>query len=205
VAREYDLEAARYDQRWQTYVGQTTAHALERLRVHPNERLLDVGCGTGCLLAAVAATRPDVHLYGIDLSPAMLDQARQRLGSYAMLQKASADRLPFSDGEFDQLVSVSTLHCLPDAGTVFEAMARVLKPGGRLLISDWCRESAYCRWLCRYLRIKGIYARALGVDTLIQLARRAGFMNIATERFQVARRWPMLSLTARRADNNRPW
>jgi SAM-dependent methyltransferase len=97
-------------------------------------RVLDAGCGSGPLSAALRARGAIVT--GFDSSPAMVELARQRLGEDAALHVADlSQRLPFADGEFDDVVASLVLHYLKDWTAPLAELQRVLKPGGRLLLS----------------------------------------------------------------------
>lgn len=97
-------------------------------------RILDAGCGSGPLSAALRAKGAIVT--GVDGSPAMLELARQRLGEDAALHVADLSRpLPFDDGAFDDVVASLVLHYLRDWEAPLRELRRVLKPGGRLIMS----------------------------------------------------------------------
>ncbi|WP_024801784.1 class I SAM-dependent methyltransferase [Nocardia sp. BMG51109] len=97
-------------------------------------RILDVGCGSGPLFAALRDR--GAVLTGIDASARMLEQARQRLGAEADLRLGDlADLLPFPDGAFDDVVASLVLHYLRDWGPALAELRRVLIPGGRLVVS----------------------------------------------------------------------
>ena len=97
-------------------------------------RILDAGCGSGPLSAALRDRGADVT--GIDASARMLALARRRLGDDAALHVADlSDPLPFADGAFDDVVSSLVLHYLEDWGPTLAEMRRVLRPGGRLIAS----------------------------------------------------------------------
>ena len=97
-------------------------------------RVLDAGCGSGPLSAALRAKGAIVT--GFDGSPAMLELARQRLGDDATLHVADLSRpLPFADGAFDDIVASLVLHYLRDWATPLAELRRLLKPGGRLILS----------------------------------------------------------------------
>ena len=97
-------------------------------------RVLDAGCGSGPLSAALRAKGAIVT--GFDGSPAMLELARQRLGDDAALHVADLSRpLPFADGAFDDIVASLVLHYLRDWATPLAELRRLLKPGGRLILS----------------------------------------------------------------------
>ncbi|MFI7442829.1 class I SAM-dependent methyltransferase [Nonomuraea indica] len=97
-------------------------------------RILDAGCGSGPLFSALRDRGAIVT--GIDMSAGMLELARQRLGADADLRVADlAGPLPFPDGSFDDVVASLVLHYLEDWGPTLAELRRVLRPGGRLLVS----------------------------------------------------------------------
>ncbi|MFH8367460.1 class I SAM-dependent methyltransferase [Streptomyces sp. NPDC018031] len=97
-------------------------------------RILDAGCGSGPLTAALRDRGAVVT--GIDASAGMLALARRRLGDDAALHVADLnDRLPFADGAFDDVVASLVLHYLEDWGPALAELRRVLRPGGRLIAS----------------------------------------------------------------------
>ena len=99
--------------------------------------VLDVGCGTGIHLERYQKTGCDV--FGIDLSPAMLEVARERLGENANLLLADASDMPFSDDQFDLVIMTTVLHEMPQSvrSAVIHEAKRVLKEDGRLLLIDF--------------------------------------------------------------------
>ncbi|MFC0542147.1 class I SAM-dependent methyltransferase [Kutzneria chonburiensis] len=97
-------------------------------------RILDAGCGAGPLFAALRDGGAVVS--GIDASAGMLAQARKRLGDDADLRVADlAEPLPFPDNTFDDVTASLVLHYLEDWGPTLAELRRVLRPGGRLLVS----------------------------------------------------------------------
>ena len=97
-------------------------------------RILDAGCGSGPLFAALRDRGAVVS--GIDLSAGMLELARRRLGADADLRVADlADPLPFPDATFDDVIASLVLHYLKDWGPTLAELRRVLKTGGRLIVS----------------------------------------------------------------------
>src|ERR1700728_4255075 len=95
-------------------------------------RILDAGCGSGPLFAALRDRGAIVT--GFDSSTGMLELARRRLGADADLQVADlGGPLPFPDGTFDDVIASLVLHYLEDWGPALAEVRRVLKPGGRLI------------------------------------------------------------------------
>lgn len=98
------------------------------------QRVLDAGCGSGPLAAALRDRGAIVT--GFDLSAAMIDLARQRLGADADLHVADlGEPLPFDDDAFDSVVASLCLHYLEDWAAPLAELRRVLRPGGRLIVS----------------------------------------------------------------------
>jgi SAM-dependent methyltransferase len=97
-------------------------------------RILDAGCGSGPLFAALRDRGAIVT--GIDNSAGLLEQASRRLGADADLQIADlAEPLPFPDDSFDDIIASLVLHYLQDWKPTLSEMRRVLKSGGRLIVS----------------------------------------------------------------------
>jgi ubiquinone/menaquinone biosynthesis C-methylase UbiE len=103
-------------------------------------RILDVGCGTGRTLVQIAAALPGHQYFGVDLSPFYLEEARGHLEEVpeVSLVVENAEKLPYRDGYFDAVTSVYLLHELPRRArrAAVAEMARVLKPGGLLVLED---------------------------------------------------------------------
>src|ERR1700761_5670697 len=97
-------------------------------------RILDAGCGSGPILAALRERGATVT--GLDSSAGMLELARRRLGPDADLQVADLSRpLPYPDGAFDDVIAALVLHYLEDWKAPLAELRRVLKPGGRLIVA----------------------------------------------------------------------
>lgn len=113
-------------------------------------RGLDVGCGTGRLLASLHHAWPGLKLTGIDLSAPYLEEARRLIGRTARvkLDEAAAEALPFHDASLDLVVSSFLLHELPKEirAQVLAEMARVLKPGGLVVIVDSLQKGDRPEW-----------------------------------------------------------
>ena len=110
--------------------------------VKPGQAVLDLGCGTGTLLQALLARRPDARFTGLDPDPRVLAMAHRRLQRSAMspeLVAGYAQNLPFPDAAFDLVVSTLTFHHLPGPVKVaaLREVRRVLAPHGRFLLVDF--------------------------------------------------------------------
>jgi ubiquinone biosynthesis O-methyltransferase len=161
-------------------------------------RVLDIGCGDGTFALALAARGAIVS--GIDASPAMIEaamaQAKQHNVKVAF-QVAAAEELPFADGQFDVVTAITILCFVDDAGPVFREIARVLRPGGRLVIGELGKWSAWAvgrrlrAWLGSRLWRRGRFRTARELRTL---AEQAG---LAVETVRGAVYYPRSRLAAR--------
>jgi len=140
------------------------------------ERVLDVGCGTGRLLAALA---PQSSVWGIDASKEMLTVARKRVPPNVKLKLARAEDPPFKEGWFDRVVYWLVVHLL-DREAAFRAARRLLAPGGKACVVTF--DSAYFSdfWLNRYFpRLEAIdRARFPTAVELERELREAGFGQV---------------------------
>jgi SAM-dependent methyltransferase len=119
-------------------------------------RILDAGCGSGPLFEALRDRGALVA--GVDKSAGMLELARRRLGSDANLQVADlANRLPFSDDAFDDVIASLVLHYLKDWGPTLAEFRRVLAPGGRLIASV---DHPFAVHLSQRMQGSGLIARS---------------------------------------------
>ncbi len=118
----------------------TQARAVRRTlgRVRP-EAVLDAGCGAGTLVPALEEAGAS-EIVGVDAEPGMVDAARRRWPAHRWL-RADVRRLPFADGRFDACVSLGVLEYLEEPGEALCELARVVKPGGRVIVSVPQRRS----------------------------------------------------------------
>ncbi|MFC3282553.1 class I SAM-dependent methyltransferase [Litchfieldella rifensis] len=197
LRREYSKLAPRYDSRWAKYIDASVRESRRWLALATGDGVLDVGCGTGVLLASLAREMPGVRLAGIDLSCEMLEIARHRVGPNVELKEASAEALPFSDSEFDAVVSTSVFHYIREPRRALGEMHRILKPGGRVVIVDWCDDYLTCRLCNVFLQIFDPgHFRTYRSDECRELLVGAEFANVEVERYKIDWLWGMMTATA---------
>lgn len=107
----------------------------------PGAKVLDIGCGVGKPALQLVATRDDVHVTGIAIADVEVEQAAERAkeagrSDVTTFRNADVMELPFGDGSFDGAWAVESLLHVPDRGRALAETARVLRPGGRLVIAD---------------------------------------------------------------------
>ena len=149
-------------------------------------RLLDVGCGTGALVAA-AVERLGVRGWGVDASEQMLAKARERHVRGAAFKRAQADDLPFRDGWFDAVTMRLVVHTLGDRRVAALAEARrVLASGGRLFIWTFAPEHFTGHHLVPYLPDLAPMdlARFPVADVLSSELNALGFSDVRVEPFE---------------------
>ncbi len=133
------ISRGHYEELASSYSQRANRHSEERFAIEceawvgTRKRILDVGCGTARLLSRLSSVMPIV---GIDASVAMLAAGEGR-GSVAA---ADAAHLPFSDRGFDGIISINVLEHVHDAGQHLKGLARVLAPGGRLVLTTPAKE-----------------------------------------------------------------
>jgi len=157
---------------------------LRHLGLAAGETVLDLGSGAGVdAFLAAREVGPSGRVIGVDMTPAMLDKAR------ANVRKAGVDNVEFREGRLESLpvetasVDAVTSNCVinlvPDKGAVFAEVARVLKPGGRLVISDIILDGelpeAVAKDVYSYV---GCVSGAMLRDEYFGLLRRAGFSGV---------------------------
>jgi ubiquinone/menaquinone biosynthesis C-methylase UbiE len=118
---------------------------LPALDYKPGERLLDVGCGVGAVLAVIARRFPGLELAGIDIEPRQIEAARAYLASLGLsadLRAGDAANMPWEsgaaggEGGFDHAYMMWFIEHLRDAAAVLREVRRVLKPGGTVTIHE---------------------------------------------------------------------
>jgi SAM-dependent methyltransferase len=196
IQRQYAREAARYEQRWERYLDATVSRSLQALAARRGERILDAGCGTGLLLRRLSDQTAGVDGWGIDLSMEMLRTAR-RYGTPARLLLADLAHLPVERGSFDAVVSSSSLHHWSDPTAVLSQIRRALRPGGRLVLTDWANDHLPTRLLSHILRFTDpSHHRSFHSREMVRLLEQAGFLIRDRWFYRSGWRWGFVTFSA---------
>ncbi|HKW74720.1 MAG TPA: methyltransferase domain-containing protein [Terriglobales bacterium] len=154
----------------------------------PEDTALDVGCGPGLLACAFA--RVVRHATGIDLTPAMLEQARKLQREQGLTnvtwQQGDITSLLFSDNEFSIVSCRYVFHHLEDPLTVLKEMARVCRPGGRVVVVDMAPAPEKADALNRMERLRDpSHVRGLTLFELRDLFKRTGLPEPGVQKYRM--------------------
>lgn len=178
--------ACRWDRMREDFFDSTIAGSIVNAsKINSRSTVVDVGCGTGFLTQYVAMqTRGRGKVVGVDLSSSMLGVAKANLSKLGLLESVEfrvgdAENLPVEDNFADAVVGNMVLHHCPRPKRAISEMARILKRGGRLAVSDlekhnerWLRDEMADRWLgFDLLKVKGWLEDAGLEDVKVELAR----------------------------------
>jgi demethylmenaquinone methyltransferase/2-methoxy-6-polyprenyl-1,4-benzoquinol methylase len=147
--------------------------AVEAVAAGPEDRVLDVACGTG-LVSRALVDRWGCHVVGLDQSASMLGRARAKLAADPQLAErvtlveGEAESLPFADREFDHLTFTYLLRYVDDPAATLRELARVVRPGGRISSLEFCVPRGAWLWAWR------LYTRA-GLPALGRLASHSWY------------------------------
>ncbi len=152
--------------------------------LHAGETVVDLGSGGGidCFLAA-RKVGPDGKVIGVDMTPQMIDRARAaaRKGSYGNVEfrLGEIENLPVPDASADAIVSNCVINLSPDKPRVFKEAWRVLKPGGRLMVSDIMLKEPLPEKVRRNVELwAGCVSGAMLKEEYLAAVRAAGFSTV---------------------------
>ncbi|HEY9763614.1 MAG TPA: methyltransferase domain-containing protein [Trichocoleus sp.] len=197
VQEEYSRLAPMYDRRWASYINSTIQETINRLAINPHERVLDLGCGTGTLIRRLMDLTPEALFFGLDPSAEMLDIAKQKLPNSVELCVGSADSLPFLNESFDVVISTNAFHYFRNPSQAIQEAKRVLKPNGRLVITDWCHDYLTCRICDFFLSLfNRAHFRTYGVNEFQVILKTEGLQEISVEKYKIDWLWGMMTAQA---------
>ncbi len=175
--RWFDRWASRYETGpISGWLAQIQDSALAALELRPDDRLLDVGCGTGAAVRRAADIVREA--VGVDVSLGMLAQAESLAGGLSNVGFVEADsaRLPFEDEHFTAILCTTSFHHYSDPASAVREMARVLSRGGRVVIADGNADRLAVRAIDLVIRIfEPSHVRVYRLGELAAFLHGAGF------------------------------
>lgn len=182
AARAYDSDhAGIYEMCREDY-----PQMLAELEKEPFDAVLDVGCGTGAVLALLHEKYPDRRYVGLDLTPEMIEVARTKVAPGMEFVVGDAENLPFDEASFDAVLCSNSFHHYPNPAAFLAGALRVLRPGGRLILRDYT-SSDFVVWLMNHVELP--LARLVGHGDVrvlrqrefVELVQAAGFEVLVME------------------------
>lgn len=135
IKKIYGGYSSAYDFIFKGFFYPRIKHAVETMHIKPGDKILDVGVGTGLSLPLFPS---DCSITGIDLSSAMLNEAKKKVKEYDLknitLIEMDASNLAFEDDTFDNVIATHVISVVPDPVKVIAEMKRVCKKGGNLVL-----------------------------------------------------------------------
>jgi len=156
--------------------------AIELMAIASSAIVLDVGCGSGWATRLMAEKARDGRVVGIDIADEMITVARETSSQCANVEfrVASAESLPFAEGEFTSAFSMESLYYYADVGLALKEIKRVLRPGGLFVtVIDLYRENLPSHQWIEQLKVP---VHLLSIPEYRSLFEDAGFINVRDQR-----------------------
>ena len=148
-------------------------------------RVLDIGAGLGAVDQLLVAAHGAGSVVGIDVDPELLRQMDERVARAGLADRIQSrlvapGPLPFEANSFDVVFSKDSIVQIPDKAALFAEVYRVLRPGGRLLASDWLRGGSgpYSPEMMEFFRLEGIAYNMASLEDSAAALRSAGFVDV---------------------------
>jgi ubiquinone/menaquinone biosynthesis C-methylase UbiE len=154
------------------------------LELKPGETVLDLGSGAGIdAFLAAREVGPEGRVIGVDMTPQMLDRARRNAASVGHdnveFRAGRLEALPVEDASIDAITSNCVINLVPDKAAVFREVARVLKPGGRMVVADIVLDAPLPEAVVQDLAAwVGCVSGALPRQEYIRLVESAGLGSV---------------------------
>jgi len=168
----------------QRLLGMESVHRrlVDQARIQPDQRVLEIGCGTGNLTILIKRLHPDAEVVGIDPDPKALARAWRKAGREALsvqLDRGFAEQLPYPNASFDRVLSALMFHHLgpEEKEKSLDEARRVLRPGGSLHLLDFGGAKMRPDGFIARLHHRSERLRNHFGDRIPTLMREAGFAD----------------------------
>src|SRR5215207_553039 len=195
VAGVYEKLASVYDFTFGPTLHPGRVDAIQRMKIRPGDRVLEVGVGTGINASLYPV---DCSVVGIDLSSSMLDKARERVWRKGLrnvrLQEMDATHMTFADESFDIVYAPYLISVVPDPVGVAREMHRVCRPGGRIIILNHFRSPN--RLLSRIERLISPFTIHIGFTADLDLPAflaQADLKPVSIEKVNFPKIWSLVT------------
>ncbi len=159
-----------------------TEQTLALMDLQPNDRILDLGCGTGWASRRMARVVSEGEVVGLDVADEMLRRAEQASAGWSNVRYlwGSAEKIPAPDNHFTKVLSVESFYYYADQGKALDELRRVLAPGGKLFILiNLYKDNHYS---LRWVQELKVPVHALSEADYLALLARHGFANAQARR-----------------------
>lgn len=193
IRTAYRRWAPVYDHTFGKVAAEGRKHSVEIIN-RSSGRVLEVGVGTGLSLPAY---KRDLEIVGIDLSPEMLDKARERVAEERLdhvtgLHEMDAGELKFETGAFDTVVAMFVMTVVPEPEKVMSELARVCRPGGEVvLVNHFSQEDGMRGWVERRM---APFAEHLGWRPVFDVGRVMGCEDLRIVERRALRPWGLFTM-----------
>lgn len=126
---------------------------LAELEKEPFTDLLDAGCGPAPMVSLLSKKHPEGNYFGLDLTPAMIEQARKKNIPNAAFVVGDCENFPFEADSFDAIICSMSFHHYPHPQDFFNSVQRCLRPGGRLILRDMTSDNPLCIWFVDHVEL----------------------------------------------------
>jgi len=161
---------------------------LAELEAEPFTDLLDAGCGPAPMISLLSEKYPEKHYTGLDLTPAMIEQAKKKNLPNATFVVGDCENSPFEADSFDVVICSMSFHHYPHPQAFFDSVKRCLRPGGRLILRDMTSDNPIIKWFVDSVELplanllgKGDFKMA-SRETVFTCAAAAGLI---VERYEI--------------------
>ena len=195
VERVYEKLSKVYDVIFGPTLHPGRVTALERMGIRPNDRILEVGVGTGINTSMYPR---NCHVTGVDLSSSMLEKARERVAREGLrnvrLLEMDAQNLTFADDSFDIVYAPYLVSVVPDPVQVVREMRRVCRPGGKIIILNHFRSAnPILSWLERAISPFTVHIGFKADLDLPGFLAQAELQPISIEKVNVPKIWSLVT------------